>query len=151
MQRTSLAGMACPVARTLDVVGDWWTLLIVRDAFVGARRFDEFKAVGIADNILSARLKKLTEAGIFERRQYQAHPARYEYLLTEKGKELGMVLAAMAWWGKRWIPGEYRRRLTHRGCGHDVAVSVRCDECDRPLTADELSVERVQPTPVLAD
>jgi DNA-binding HxlR family transcriptional regulator len=143
MGRTDLGAMACPVARTLDVVGEWWTLLIVRDAFVGARRFEEFKATGIADNILSARLKKLVEAAIFERRRYQDHPERFEYHLTQKGQELGLVLAAMAGWGRRWTHGENRRRLTHRGCGHDVSVEARCDTCDRPLKGGEISVERV--------
>ena len=150
MQRTSLGQMACPVARTLDVVGEWWTLLIVRDAFVGARRFEEFKATGIADNILSARLKKLVEVGVLERRPYQAHPLRHEYLLTEKGKELGIVLAAMAGWGQRWTEGENRRHLVHRGCGHDVSLNVRCDECERTLTADEITVERFPATTAAA-
>src|SRR5437660_10207320 len=89
MRRTSLAEMPCPVARTLDVVGEWWTLLIVRDALLGARRFEEFRATGIADNILSARLRRLVEAGGLERVRYQERPDRYEYVLTPKGRQLG--------------------------------------------------------------
>lgn len=77
MRHASLAAAPCPIARTLDLVGEWWTLLIVRDALLGARRFDEFKATGIADNVLSARLKKLTDAGILRRRRYRTHPDRY--------------------------------------------------------------------------
>src|SRR6266498_2231497 len=140
MQRTSLAEMPCPVARSLDVIGEWWTLLIVRDAFRGARRFDDFKATGIADNILSARLKKLVEEDIFERRLYQARPARYEYLLTEKGEELGIVIAALCHWGQRWTPGTTNTRITHRECGHDISIGLRCERCDRALTGDEIGV-----------
>src|SRR5919206_5322686 len=85
VRRKSFAGMACPMARSLDVVGEWWTLLIIRDALLGARRFEDFKRVGVADNILANRLKKLTEAGVLERRLYQTRPGRYEDVLTEKG------------------------------------------------------------------
>jgi DNA-binding HxlR family transcriptional regulator len=143
MGRTNLGEMPCPVARTLDVIGEWWTLLIVRDAFLGARRYDDFKATGIADNILSARLKKLVQAGIFERRRYQTRPDRYEYLLTEKGRELGLVIAALRHWGQQWTQGENESRLTHRACGHEVSIGVRCEQCDRQLTGDEISAERV--------
>jgi DNA-binding HxlR family transcriptional regulator len=94
--------MACPAARTLDVVGEWWTLLIIRDALRGARRFDDFKQTGISDNILAARLKRLAEAGIFERSRYQQRPDRYEYVLTAKGRALGPVVAALRDWGANW-------------------------------------------------
>ena len=80
--------MPCPVARTLDVIGEWWTLMIIRDAFRGARRYEDFRSVGIADNILSARLRKLVDQGVFERTRYNEHPARYEYRLTDKGRDL---------------------------------------------------------------
>jgi DNA-binding HxlR family transcriptional regulator len=134
--------MPCPVARTLDVIGEWWTLLIVRDALLGARRFDEFKATGIADNILSARLKRLVEGGVLERRPYQAHPERHEYLLTEKGRALVPVIAALRDWGQAWTAGDDRSpRLAHRACGHQVALSLYCDECGGPLTAAEVRPE----------
>jgi DNA-binding HxlR family transcriptional regulator len=144
MRHTSLAGMPCPVARTLDVIGEWWTLLIVRDALLGARRFDDFKATGIADNILSARLKRLVDEGVFERRLYQARPDRYEYLLTEKGRGLAAVIAALRNWGHEWTSGsDLSPRLAHRGCGHEVSFSLHCEECGRRLTADEIRPEPV--------
>src|SRR5204863_3135079 len=88
MQLTSLADWNCSIARTLDVVGEWWTLLILRDAFRGTRRFDDFKdSLGLARSVLTARLRKLTDEGILERRSYSDRPPRYEYLLTEKGRE----------------------------------------------------------------
>jgi DNA-binding HxlR family transcriptional regulator len=105
MRRKSFAGMLCPIARSLDVVGEWWTLLIVRDAFDGARRFEDFRATGIADNILSTRLDLLVREGILERRAYQEHPPRYEYLLTEKGTELLPIIVALGVWGLRWTDG----------------------------------------------
>jgi DNA-binding HxlR family transcriptional regulator len=138
--------MACPVARALDVIGEWWTLLIVRDALLGARRFEDFKGTGIADNILSARLRKLVEEGIFERRQNQARPDRHEYLLTEKGERLALVIAALRSWGQEWTSGSDQSiRLTHRACSHEVSITAYCEECTRPLTRDEVTAERIGP------
>jgi len=139
---TSLADMPCPIARTLDVVGEWWTLLIVRDALLGARRFDDFKATGIADNILAARLKRLVEEGIFDRRPYQDRPARYEYVLTEKGRGLGLVLSALRNWGQKWTRGKDLSRLSHAGFQHDVSVTMYCAECHRSLSVDEIRPAR---------
>jgi DNA-binding HxlR family transcriptional regulator len=144
VQKTSLADMPCPIARTLDVVGEWWTLLIVRDALLGARRFDDFKATGMADNILAARLKRLVEEDIFERRPYQARPARYEYLLTEKGRGLGLVLSALRSWGQEWTRGEDLSRLTHGASGHNVSAKMYCEDCGRSLTADEIRPSHVR-------
>ena len=129
--------MPCPVARTLDVIGEWWTLLIVRDALLGARRFDDFKQAGIADNILSARLKGLVEDGILERRAYQAHPVRYEYLLTAKGRELALVVVALRTWGRKWTKGKDFSSLTHGDSGHLVSSRLYCEDCGRPLTGDD--------------
>src|SRR5579859_5395772 len=143
MRKRSLADEPCPVARTLDVVGEWWTLLIVRAAFRGATRFEDFRDVGIADNILSARLKKLVEEGIFERRRYQEHPERFEYVLTEKGKDLMIVMGALALWGKRWTEGPDRSRFSHSVCGHDLTLHAYCEECDRPVPRGEVRVQRI--------
>ena len=146
MRHTSLAGMPCPVARSLDVIGEWWTLLIVRDAFLGARRFEDFKApTGIADNILASRLKRLVDEGVLERRRYQERPERYEYLLTEKGKGLLPVLAALRKWGQDWTEGREGSRLTHELCGHEVSVGLYCEECERRVTGDEARATRVAP------
>ncbi len=143
MRRTSLAEMPCPVARTLDVVGEWWTLLIVRDALRGARRFEDFKATGIADNILSARLKRLVEEGILERSRYQERPDRYEYVLTEKGRALGPVVQALRGWGLRWTSGEdWSPAPVHAACGHEASLRFYCPECERALPADEVRLLR---------
>ena len=105
MQLTSLADWNCSIARTLDVVGEWWTLLILRDAFRGTHRFDDFKdSLGLARSVLTARLAKLTEHGVLERRAYSQHPPRYEYHLTEKGRALFPVIATLIHWGDQWAP-----------------------------------------------
>ena len=105
MKLTSLADWNCSIAKTLDVVGEWWTLLILRDAFGGTRRFDEFQAsLGLARSVLTARLEKLTDHGILERRAYTQHPPRYEYHLTEKGRALFPVGTALLTWGDKWAP-----------------------------------------------
>ena len=136
--------MSCPVARTLDVVGEWWTMLIVRDAFLGARRFEDFRKIGVADNILSARLRKLVEAGVLEKRQYQERPARYEYVLTEKGNDLVLVVGALATWGLKWTPGVNQNRMRHAACGHQVTVRGYCEHCGEPLLAQDVQVVRLE-------
>jgi DNA-binding HxlR family transcriptional regulator len=142
MRRTSLAEMPCPVARTLDVVGEWWTLLLVRDALLGARRFEDFRATGIADNILSARLKRLVEEGIMDRVRYQEHPDRHEYVLTERGRALGPIVAALRDWGKRWTSGEDRgARSIHTACGHESSIALFCHHCGRALPPHEVRLE----------
>lgn len=140
MRHVSLADLPCPIARTLDVVGEWWTLLIVRDALHGARRFEEFKGTGIADNVLSARLQKLTDAGILERRLYQNRPDRYEYVLTPKGQALAPVVAALRQWGRGWTSGEDPSDVLHAECGHDAELGFFCAHCGRRLEKNEVSV-----------
>jgi DNA-binding HxlR family transcriptional regulator len=120
MQRTSLEEMSCPVARALACVGEWWSLLILRDAFQGLSRFEDFRAsLGISTNILARRLQHLTRNGILERRLYQRKPARYEYLLTEKGRDLLPLLLVLYRWGNEHqapegIAVELSDRLTRR-------------------------------------
>ena len=109
--------MNCSVARTLDIVGEWWTLLIVRNIMLGQRRFEAIQGdLGIARNILSDRLNTLLAAGVLERVKYQDHPERFEYHLTDKGRDLYPVIAALRTWGDRWAapdgpPLEMRRVL----------------------------------------
>jgi DNA-binding HxlR family transcriptional regulator len=104
MQRTDLNAAFCPVARTLACVGEWWSLLILRDAFQGLTRFDDFRqSLGISTNILARRLQHLTENGIFARRRYQEKPARDEYVLTQRGHDLLPVLMALYGWGNRHL------------------------------------------------
>ncbi|MGH7727652.1 MAG: winged helix-turn-helix transcriptional regulator [Vulcanimicrobiaceae bacterium] len=124
-------------------MGEWWTLLIVRDAILGARRFDDFKATGIADNILSARLKKLTDAGILKRRRYQTHPDRYEYLLTERGSALAPVVLALRDWGKRFTKGRDASHIIHKACGGSIELGFRCTQCDREIAKTEISPARL--------
>ena len=107
MKRKSFEGMQCPVARSLERVGEWWSMLIMRDAFYGIRRFDDFvQSLGIAPNILSRRLTDLVEAGLLERRPYSSRPKRYEYVLTEQGRDFRPVLLALTAWGNRHFAHE---------------------------------------------
>ena len=129
--------MSCSVAQCLEVVGEWWTMLIVRDAFLGIRRFDDFQArTGISRNVLAARLEHLVDNGVLERRQYQDRPPRHEYVLTEKGRDLWHVLTAMREWGDRWAaPAGPPVELVHRACDHVTHTAVVCDHCGEPLDA----------------
>ena len=120
---------ACPVAKALEVIGDRWTLLIVRDLLRGARRFQDFQTSlkGIAPTILSDRLKLMEEHGLIARRFYSDHPPRAEYLLTDKGKELGVVVGALAVWGARHVHPE--TALVHTDCGEPVQIGYYCPHC----------------------
>lgn len=105
--RTDFGSMECPVARSLDCVGEWWSILILRDAFQGATKFDEFqKSLGIAPNMLARRLKHLTANRMFEMRMYSQRPPRYEYILTEKARDFFPVLVAMLGWGNKHLAPE---------------------------------------------
>lgn len=141
MRRTSFAGMPCSVARTLEVTGEWWTYLVLRDLFQGMRRFDDLqRRSGIARNILSDRLRTLVEHGIVDRRLYQAKPDRYEYRLTDKGIDLYPVLVALMRWGDRWAAGEAGPPvvLTHKACGHDVMPELTCPHCHERVGARDM-------------
>jgi DNA-binding HxlR family transcriptional regulator len=103
VRRTSFANSDCTLACSLEIIGEWWTMLIIRESLSGYRRFEEFREnLGISRNILTRRLRHLETHGILERRKYQDRPPRYEYLLTEKGKDLGIAVMALAQWGNRW-------------------------------------------------
>lgn len=134
--------MNCSVAQCLEVVGEWWSLLIVRDAFFGVRRFDDFQArLGISRNILNQRLTKLVDDGVLERVPYQDNPPRHEYRVTEKGRDLWLVLAAMRQWGDKWEPLDAGRAsyLVHRrGCGQEMTVVPTCSECGAVVDRDDL-------------
>jgi DNA-binding HxlR family transcriptional regulator len=107
MERKSYEDMPCPVARSLEHVGEWWSILILRDAFYGLKRFDEFqKSLGIAPNMLTRRLKSLVDAGLLEKRSYSEHAKRYEYLLTARGKDFHPVLVALVEWGNKHFSPE---------------------------------------------
>lgn len=138
MRRTSFENWPCPVARVVDLFGDSWTTLVLRDAFYGVRRFDEFRrSLGIARNTLTDRLRLLVDEGLLRRVRYQSDPERFEYLLTDKGRDFFPVLAAMARWGDRWLAGADGPPITfhHTGCGHDTGAEVVCAECGAPISA----------------
>src|SRR5476649_1557738 len=107
MRRTRFDDRECPVAQALDRIGDWWSLMIVRDALRGLRRFEDFQAsLGVARNMLSRRLRALVAAGILAKRGYSARPPRHEYRLTDKGRELMPVMVSLMMWGNRWLAPE---------------------------------------------
>ena len=145
MQLTSLAEWNCSVAKTLDVVGEWWTLLILRDAFDGKRRFDDFHAsLGMARSVLTARLKKLTDSGVLERSRYSEHPPRYEYELTEAGQELRGVLTALRAWGDRWMVDTPPAAFDHV-CGQELDPAIVCRRCGAEVGPGELTVRVLTP------
>lgn len=127
-------GQDCPVARTLDILGDRWTLLIVRDLFRGRTRFAEFQASlqGIPTNLLGDRLKQLEEHGIVGRRFYSEHPPRAEYVLTEKGRALDPVLGALSEWGNRFEQPASGTTRIHSTCGEPLRLRWYCTHCDEP-------------------
>ena len=129
----------CPVASTLEVVGERWTLLIVRDVFLGIRRFEDLQRdLGIARNVLQARLERLVEEGVLVKRPYQDRPLRCEYRLTEKGADLWPVLVALLNWGDRHgLEGERTLILQHRGCGGELDDRRRCTTCGAGISYTE--------------
>ena len=134
----------CPIARSLAVFGDRWTMLIVRELFLGTRRFDAFQAqTGMSSHLLSARLKRLEKDGIIERRLYQTRPRRYEYRLTTKGKDLHGIVVALRAWGLRWCgldPAEPAVKLVHATCGGEVGSAPVCRDCGEPLHPRDITV-----------
>lgn len=141
---------ACSVSRSLRHIGERWTFLIIRDAFYGVRRFDDFQAnLGIARNILTKRLASLVDAGIMRRSQYQERPSRFEYRLTEKGRDLAPVLTTILAWGDKWESAEPPVQLIHTECGNAMHAETVCSECSQPLTAFNLTI--APPPRVLRD
>jgi DNA-binding HxlR family transcriptional regulator len=141
MKRTSLAEYPCSIARTLDVAGEWWSPLILRDVAYGVRRFGEIQEdLGISANVLSDRLEGLVAEGLLKTHVYQSRPERHEYRLTEKGADLVPALLALMRWGDRWQwpGGRGPVEVVHEECGHEIAVQVRCEHCDRELQPAEL-------------
>jgi DNA-binding HxlR family transcriptional regulator len=137
MRRKSFEDMNCSVAQTLEVVGEWWTMLIIRDCFLGVTRFDDFhQRLGISRNILTDRLEHLVERGVLVRVPYQEHPVRYDYRLTDKGRDLWLVLTALRQWGDTWEAAEGAPLVVeHRACGHEATVLPTCSSCGEPLDA----------------
>jgi DNA-binding HxlR family transcriptional regulator len=138
MLRRDYPGLDCSVAKALEVIGERWSLLIVRAVMHGNRRFGEIQgSLGIARNVLSARLQRLVEEEILERRAYSENPPRYEYFLTQKGLDLWPALIALLHWGERYSPDPDgpRRLIVHKECGGEVDERGICASCGKVLTA----------------
>jgi DNA-binding HxlR family transcriptional regulator len=135
MQRASFREMHCSVAQCLEIVGEWWTPLIVRDALLGISRFDDFhERLGISRNVLNQRLAALVDAGVFEKVLYCEHPPRHEYRLTSKGRDLWPVIAAMRQWGDRWAaPDGPPLEIVHQACGQVSQIVATCSVCGEPV------------------
>jgi DNA-binding HxlR family transcriptional regulator len=135
MLRADYDGQECSIARTLEVIGERWTLLILRETFLGTRRFDDIqRKLGVARNVLQTRLERLVDEGILRRVPYQERPLRHEYRLTRKGTDLWPVLVALLKWGDRHVaPAGPPMILEHKGCGGQVDDRRRCDRCGADL------------------
>jgi DNA-binding HxlR family transcriptional regulator len=133
----------CSIARSLEVVGERWTLLILRDTAFRPRRFDDLqRSLGLARNVLTVRLQLLGDEGLLERRLYAEHPPRYEYVQTQKARDLFPVLAALIQWGdKYYAPHGPPRLLRHRGCGGEVVQKAVCAACGAELTRGDVESE----------
>ena len=140
VERKSFADMHCSVAQCLEVVGEWWSMLILRDVFLGVTRFDDFQErLGISRNILNQRLSYLVETGVLEKVRYSDHPPRYDYRLTDKGRDLWPVLTAMRQWGDRYAaPGGPPLQVTHKACGHICDAVLVCSVCGERLEARDV-------------
>jgi DNA-binding HxlR family transcriptional regulator len=142
MERKSFRDVDCSVAQCLEVIGEWWTMLIVRDVFLGVNRFDDLqRRLGISRNVLTQRLDKLVDDGVLRRVAYQERPVRHEYRLTDKGRDLWGILDAMRQWGDRYAaPLGPRLQLRHRSCGHVAEPVLHCPACGEDVGARDYTV-----------
>jgi DNA-binding HxlR family transcriptional regulator len=135
VERKSFSDMNCSVAQCLEVVGEWWSMLIVRDAFLGVTRFDDFQQrLGISRNVLNQRLAHLVDHGVLAKVPYSEHPPRFDYRLTNKGRDLWPVLTTMRQWGDRHAaPAGPPLEIVHESCGHVAHGEVVCSECGEEI------------------
>lgn len=143
MPVTDIGSQTCSVARAIAVVGDAWSLMILRELFLGSHRYDALRThTGMSPHLLSLRLRSLEESGVIERRAYQQRPLRHEYRLTDKGLDLWGVMSALRTWGDRWerqgeaLPVKAR----HRACGHAVGWKLVCASCDAPIGPRDVEI-----------
>jgi DNA-binding HxlR family transcriptional regulator len=144
MRHRALEQQPCSIARTVAVLGERWTMVILREAFQGERRFEDIqRGLSIARNILADRLQMLVSEGILERRLYQDRPPRHEYRLTEKGRDLYPVLIALMQWGDRYTAGDAGPPvlLVHEPCGHRTEPHFVCSHCGEPIDPREMRPE----------
>lgn len=142
MRWRDVGKLDCTIARTLSVIGDRWTLLVLRDAFLGTRRFEAFQAgLGITRHRLADRLRKLVRHGVLRRERYREAPERYEYRLTEKGLDLYGVIVTLAGWGDKHMAGKKGPPVerVHRGCGRATSLRLTCDHCGEVVTARDMT------------
>lgn len=145
MKWNDIGDTPCSVARTLSVIGDRWTMLILREAFRGPVRFDGLQQrLGVTRHVLAGRLSRLVEQGVLEQRAYQERPVRHDYALTEKGRALFPVLLAMMAWGDRWMDGGSGPPVLfrHRDCGATFPAASVCPQCGGALTPDTVSLRK---------
>jgi len=146
VKHDELADVYCSVARTWSVIGERWTMLILRECFRGERRYDHFRSkLGIGSNVLNDRLALLTAEGVLDRVPYQDNPTRHEYRLTTKGQDLYPVLLAVMAWGDTYTTDTPPLRLIHNPCGHPADPTMTCAHCGQPVRWREMSAE-YQPT-----
>lgn len=142
MSRSDLARTSCPVSRAVERVGDPWVLMILRELFLGSRRFDEFQSnTGASPHVLSQRLKQLCADGILHKRVYSTHPVRHEYLLTDKGRDLWPVIVMLKAWGDKWMGTQGAVTLTHKGCGRQMTPRLSCPDCGEALDARAVTAD----------
>ena len=142
---------SCSIAATLEVIGDPWTLLVIRDAFNGVRRFEQWQErLGVARNVLASRLKTLVAHGVLEPQQYSERPPRNEYILTQKGKDLGDVLLTLHAWGSKHLYGEMEAGVVfiHTPCGQELKPRLACDCCGEIVKRGDIDmiVQQDRPT-----
>jgi DNA-binding HxlR family transcriptional regulator len=143
MQRTAFESIDCSIARTMAILGEPWASLILRDLFIGITRFDQLHDhLGVSRKVLTARLGHLVDSGIVVKQPYSDRPARFDYLLTDRGWELCDILLAITAWGDRWTTGPDGppATLRHRQCGQVVTAQVRCSHCQQELRARDIEV-----------
>jgi DNA-binding HxlR family transcriptional regulator len=142
MRWTDIGQSRCSIARALSVVGDRWTMLVLREAFLGVTRFEEMREnTGAARHIVAERLAHLVDHGVLDRVPYQERPRRYEYILTPKGRALYPVIMALLAWGDEWMADERGPSLTvvHDSCGAPTIPQLQCRACGGPIVAGETS------------
>ncbi|HKN40615.1 MAG TPA: helix-turn-helix domain-containing protein [Acidimicrobiia bacterium] len=141
----------CSIAQALSIVGDRWTMMVLREAFMRVRRFEDFQTyTGAPRPVLADRLKRLVEEGVLERRRYSERPDRYEYRLTEQGLDLWPVMVSLLRWGDRWLTDKKGPpvELRHKGCGHVMHPELACPDCGEWLEARDIDATARRPTAV---
>lgn len=144
MERSSFSDFSCSIARTLEVIGEWWSLLILRDLFLGFERFDDIQRnLGVASNILTTRLKKMMEQGIVERRADEQDKRVWRYGLTQQGRDLYPILLALTAWGDKWRAAEGQQPLLirHQHCGQITSAIPACAVCKEELQLEDIRFE----------